>query len=175
MGSSPLTPEEARQILREMDGQDAAIFSVYAYTLAKARTLRMFDLRTTDRNRHWVRLQRRNNTETWHQLPTWLWYKLLERPLVTTLSGQFDHPVFASPQHPDRFYSIQELNRKLRRYARLAGVHTDIRIQDLRGVLMEQEVIEPEPENPVATAISSRIRDPRLHGIGRRSLQTIGG
>jgi lipopolysaccharide biosynthesis glycosyltransferase len=131
----------------------------------------MDDIHADGKGRFWLRLLHRNNTETWHEIPSWLWHEILNRPPYWPLSKSFNHPVFSSPRHPDHFYSIQEINRKLRRYAELAGVRTNIRIQDLRGVLMEQAPVEAQPYNMIAECMSSRSlnRDHRLHGIGRRS------
>jgi hypothetical protein len=166
MGSSSLTPDEARAIIHQMKGQDEAIFKVYACTLARVRTLTTADLRATGK-RFWVRLQHRNGSETWNEVPAWLWYNILARPTATY--KLIDHPLFSSPLHPDKFYSIQEINRKLRRYAELAGVRTDITVQDLRGVLMEQPVIEASGQNLVAECLSTRRpRDLRMRSLNRR-------
>ena len=81
MGSSPLTPEQARNILRETIGQDRVIFSIYAYTLAKARTLRIDDMRMDGKGRFWLRLAHKNRTETWQEIPAWLRFLIIERPL----------------------------------------------------------------------------------------------
>lgn len=158
------TSREIRSILAGMSDRDRAIFSVYAFSPAKARTLKVSDMRTSN-HRYWLRVLRKNGDENWHEIPSWLWFDIINAR--SQRSTQPFAPVFSSSRHPDKFYSVQELNRKLRRYAELAGVRTDIRIQDLRGVLMEYNVGETKTEL-VAKPISS-CRDYRLHGIGRRS------
>jgi hypothetical protein len=125
-------------------------------------------MRSTGRY-YWLRVPKKNGEEYWHEIPSWLWFEIIHaRSERSTLP---DAPVFSSPRHPNRFYSCQELNRKLRRYAQLAGVQTNVRVQDLRGILMENEGPKNGAEYLAAkpNSTSHINRDYRLHGIGRRS------
>ncbi len=162
-----LTSQEICTILAGMSDQDRAIFSVYAYSMARARTLQVSDLRSNGR-RFWLQIHKKNGRDDWQEIHSWLW-----SDIVRTRAGRStspNAPVFSSPRHPDQFYSIQELNRKLRRYAQLAGVSTDLRVQDLRGVMMDSQELE-NTRTPMAQPIPSNPfrKDYRLHGIGRRS------
>lgn len=165
-----LTPQEVKQILSAIPAtrtgrQDRTMFRLYALSYARVRVITWSDIRRAN-GRFWLRVARRNGTETWHEITADIHQDLLDTTNGALHGYLPDVPVFSSFRGTGRKpYSIQEINRKLRRYAKKAGVQSEIRIQDLRGVLIGQ--VEISETNPAAEEI--RRCDPRLHGIGRRS------